>query len=616
MIKRNWLGRIKKFVSKSHSFIPGTVAAVLSVGMWQLGVWIALERMAYNAMFQVRAASFLPQQGWDKRVVTIAIDDASLNAYGNLPWSRERYVQLLRSLQQSSPKVIGFDILFVDPGKNDAKLARAIANSSNVVLATAWDEQGRPLDVLPEFQEAAVGEGQIWHKPDQDGISRKAAAFCGPTPALSLAMLQVGENYRSPLLPHPPAENRCEEVWINWPGKTQDVPTYSFVDVVEGKIPKEALADKFVLVGVTATAVDSIRTPYNQNPPTAGVYLHAAMIDNLLHNKLLKLVKRPVVIFLLLLIGPVTSWLLSNRELGNRAAIAILLPTAWVVLCLASFIDDGWLLPVIAPVGTMLMAEIGVLVGEQYEKQQLMSLFAKHVAPETAKLIWQRKDEIIDNGTLQAQEMTATVLFCDIRGFTTTSEKMPPSELLDWLNRYLDAMNDCIMDHGGVIDKYIGDAIMAVFGIPFAHTKQEEIQQDAMNCLAAAVAMHEKLQQLNQQLQAEGKPVINIGIGVHTGLVVAGSVGGSRRLNYSILGDTVNVAARLEPMNKEVKVNNPYNLIVSGETFAYVCDRYDAHPVDSIQLRGREQPTMIYCIQGERVSSAVKSEAITANAEL
>lgn len=658
VVKNNWLRRIRRFVSNNHALIPGTVAAAISVGMWQLGIWQPLERMAYNWMFQVRTeSSIIPHRSWDERVAVIAIDDASLKKYGKFPWRRERYVDLLKTLEKSPPAAIGFDILFVDPGKGDRKFASAIASSGNVVLPMAWDEQGHPLEVIPEFEEVAANIGQIWHTPDDDGISRQTPIFFGKTPALGLAMLQVaagesgvrspdfglrennergsrgaeGQNKELPFssvsplvsnlsgnllpskqpialrlspegakLPELAKGKRREDVWINWPGATKDVRTFSYADVIEGKVPASTFAGKFVLVGVTATAADTMRSPLDQNPPTSGVYLHAAIVDNLLNNRLLHSPRNRWVIILLLSLGPTVSWLLYNRSVLERATIAILLPSAWIIFSLSSFMDDRWLLPLIAPAGTMIIAGVGMQIREQYEKQEMMSLFAKHVAPETAKVIWQRKDEIIQNGKLQAQETIATVLFCDIRGFTTISEKLPPCELLDWLNRYLDAMTDCIMDRGGVIDKYIGDAIMAVFGIPFVHTDPEAIKHDAHRAIAAAIAMQKRLKRLNRQLQAEGKPTIEIGIGIHTGLVVAGSVGGKRRLNYSVLGDTVNVAARLEPMNKEVKGDNPYKLIVSGKTFAHVCDRYDAYQVGTTQLRGREQQTTIYCILGKK----------------
>ncbi|NJP08360.1 MAG: adenylate/guanylate cyclase domain-containing protein [Leptolyngbyaceae cyanobacterium RU_5_1] len=255
-------------------------------------------------------------------------------------------------------------------------------------------------------------------------------------------------------------------------------------------------------------------------------------------------------------------------------------------------------MPVAAPIGTMLLTAAGLQLREQHEKQLLMTLFAKHLDPEMAEMIWQHRGEIAQAGEIYPQELVATVLFMDIRGFTSIAEKLEPRELLNWLNRYLDLMTGCIMEHKGVVDKYIGDGIMAVFGVPFPSTTIERIQQDAINAIAASLSMHQHLQGLNQCFQAEGKPLITIGIGIHTGSVVAGSVGGSQRMNYSVLGDTVNIAARLEAMNKNVLTDNPYNLLVTNETLSYLQDRYRTQLVGDIQLRGRKQRITVFSILG------------------
>jgi adenylate cyclase len=141
---------------------------------------------------------------------------------------------------------------------------------------------------------------------------------------------------------------------------------------------------------------------------------------------------------------------------------------------------------------------------------------------------------------------------------------------------------------------------MAVFGVPFCHSEYPEIQKDALNAVAACIAMHDKLHELNQQLRVDRKPLIKFGIGLHTGQLVAGTVGGSRRLNYSVIGDAVNVAARLEAMNKEIVSDSPFNLLVTGRTFAYVRDRYEGQKVGSIQLRGKKEETVVYAILGEK----------------
>jgi adenylate cyclase len=281
-------------------------------------------------------------------------------------------------------------------------------------------------------------------------------------------------------------------------------------------------------------------------------------------------------------------------------AIAILLPLIWYAVSFLLFAFNSLLMPIAAPIGTIVLAGIGLQLREQQEKQQLMSLFEKYMAKETAELIWQRKDEIFKNGEMQPQEMVATVLFMDIRGFTSISEQLSPGELMSWLNQYLNAMSECIMNRGGVIDKYIGDAIMAIFGIPFPHTKPEEIKQDALNCIAACLDMSERLKQLNQQFEREGKPKIEFGVGIHTGSIIAGTVGGGKRLNFSVLGDTVNIAARLEAMNKDIKEDNPYRVLITGETGELVSDSYEAKPVKTIQLRGRKQETTICAILGKK----------------
>ncbi|HAX76342.1 MAG TPA: adenylate/guanylate cyclase domain-containing protein [Cyanobacteria bacterium UBA11372] len=584
------------------------MAAIISLGVWQLGGWKPLEQVGYNSLFQIRNLGILPKPNWDKRIAVIVIDEASLRKLGRFPFSRDRYIKLLQTLSPSRPAAVGLDIIFAESSPDDSQLADAIRASGNVILAQAGDDKGQPIPIVKILDEAAADRGHISHNPDTDGISRQAAVKFQGRNSLGLAMLQLYtsdnpgkledlEKFLTSLSQH---NRRFHYVWLNWLGKTQSLPTYSFADVLEGKVSQNAFTGKLVLVGITATGFDPLVTPLNQTPATSGVYLHAAAIDNLLNNRLLQPLPDWKTAFLLLLIGPIASGVLSKLGVGGRVAIALILPLAWYGVSLTLFSFNSWLLPVAAPVGTILLAAIGLEMREQQEKQQLMSLFEKYMAKETANLIWQRKDEIIKNGELQPQEMVATVLFMDIRGFTTISEQLSPRELMPWLNQYLNAMSECIMERGGVIDKYIGDAIMAIFGIPFPHTKPEEIKQDALNCMAACLDMHERLQKLNQQFEAEKKPLIKFGIGVHTGSIIAGSVGGGKRLNFSVLGDTVNVAARLEAMNKEVKEDNPYGILITSETLEYVSDRYNAKPVKSIQLRGRKQETIICSILGKK----------------
>ncbi|MCC3408220.1 MAG: adenylate/guanylate cyclase domain-containing protein [Microcoleus sp. PH2017_10_PVI_O_A] len=594
-LKHNQLIGIRQYLITNPPWLTGAAAGIMSVAMLQLGMWKPLEYLGYKTLFQIRESGVLPNPGWDDRIAVIAIEPQSLQEYGQFPWPRNRYAELLSALKKSPPTAVGFDILFLDPSPKDQMLAGAIATNGKVVLPRTTKEQP-----VASLKAAAAGVGHIMHEPNSDGVSRDSKIFLNSIPNLGLAMTQRynAANPQNPVLLPQPHNMQEQTVWVNWPGKTENLRTYAFVDVAEGRIPANALADKLVLVGIVATGFDQISTPLNKT--TAGVYLYAALVDNLLNQRLLKRLPVLLEIFLLLGIGPLTTSVLCNRGVKARIAIALGLPVIWVTAAAVLFGCYFWWLPVAAPIGTLILSGTALQLREQYEKQQLMRLFEKHVAPETAQLIWERKAEIFEQGELEPQELTATVLFMDIRSFTSISEKMRPRDLLTWLNNYLEAMTNCIMDHGGVVDKYIGDAIMAVFGVPFCHTEYPEIQQDALNAVAACIAMHEKLHKLNEQLRIDRKPLIKFGIGLHTGQLVAGSVGGSRRLNYSVIGDAVNVAARLEAMNKEIVSDSPFNLLVTGRTFAYVRDRYEGQKVGAIQLRGKKEETVVYAILGEK----------------
>lgn len=602
-----------------QNFIPGVLAASVSIGMWGVGAWQPLEQVGYNTLFEMRNSGVLPNSGWNDKIAVIGIDNASLEKYGQFPWQRNRYAELLKALKPAQPAGIGFDILFIEKSDKDAEFLEEIKNTGNVVLATAWDEKGKALKVVPELEKAAAGVGQIWHNSDEDGISRRGAIFVKGIPSLAVAMLQLkaqelpvagagnGHKNLAVKIPEPIKGKKRQIIWLNWPGKAQSLPTYSFSDVVEGKLSPSVFKDKFVLVGMTATGVDPLRSPLNRKPPINGVYLHAVVMDNLLSSRQLKPWKDEKIFILLLVVALLTSWFWYRHNLEGRLAMALGLPVLWLAVAFWAFCCYCVWVPVAAPIGTLLMAGFGVQVRDHYEKirekhekELLMSLFEKYLSPETANMIWTRKSDLFQDGILKAQEQVATVLFMDIRGFTSISEKMKPKDLFIWLNLYLEAMTGCIMDHGGVVDKYIGDAIMAVFGVPLVRTKPEEIRQDALNAIAACCAMNQKLKELNKSLQKQGKPLIKIGIGIHTGPVMAGSLGGARRLNYSVVGDTVNVAARLEAFNKEVTADNPYHLLVSGKTYRYVRNFYRGKPVGVTQLRGRKQETVIYSILGKR----------------
>ncbi|MDJ0707610.1 MAG: adenylate/guanylate cyclase domain-containing protein [Leptolyngbyaceae cyanobacterium MO_188.B28] len=628
---RNWskllkgiATRIKRQAQWGYSLMPGVIAATSVITLWTVGAWRPLERLGYNSLFLLREEiGILPNPGWDERIAVIAIDEASLNEYGSFPLPRHHYADLLDLLAISQPAVIGFDLLFAESMPGDARLAQAIFDSGNVVLAVGGDEQGQAIELAEDFDQMPEGSrllGHIQHSQDADGISRQVSLYEGNLPSLGISMLQLYDavlshtvsvdlTHHTDIQLYIPDPAQKLKALINWPGKVEaaqpefiphQLQVYSLVDVLNDTIAPNVFQNQIVLVGVTATGLDRARSPFNHEPPIGGVFIHAAVIDNMLNNRLLNQLPNWAAIALLVGLSLGTSKLLSNQDVRGRLAIAIGFPCLWAILALLCFTGNWWI-PTAAPIGAIGLTVAGVQLQEQREKQQLMNLFAMHVAPEMADLIWQRKEEIFKDGEMQAQDLTATVLFVDIRGFTSISEKLSSRELLTWLNRYFEVMTDCIMDHGGVVDKYIGDEIMAVFGVPFPHTHPDEISRDAGAAIAACLDMHQRLQELNQEFAAAGRPTIRFGIGVHTGPVTVGSVGSRKRINYSVFGDTVNIAARLQEMTKQtLSADSPYQLLVTGRTYFHVHDHYQGQAVGAIKLRGREKATVVYAITGTR----------------
>ncbi|MEO1592268.1 MAG: CHASE2 domain-containing protein, partial [Cyanobacteria bacterium J06632_22] len=400
-------------------WLPSLVAASVVVGLQELDGTAFLEQRSYNLLHQMRAQ--LQPIAWDDRIVVIAIDEASLAEYGRFPWGRERYAQLLDTLWVSQPGAVAFDLLLPEAAPADEQLAQAIIDSGNIVLAVGSDTQGTTLDVTPTLADPATGTfttGFVNHWTDTDGVSRSARLYQNQFPALSAATVQTyldslantqQNSQRVEQRPtvteqiHPalttPQSNRH---WLNWPQaipapNTSDpasLTVLSFADVAEGRIDLALLQNKIVLVGVTALGIDPLRTPFHLEPPVSGVYLHAAVIDNLLNDRFLTRPLNDGLLLLLVLgLSVVTGYSLHSRSAKWQIIYCAGVPLAWLGIVYGAFTLSGWL-PLAAPIGAVWLTAVGLQLQQQQDKQQLMNLFAMSVAPQTAQVIWQRKQEI------------------------------------------------------------------------------------------------------------------------------------------------------------------------------------------------------------------------------
>jgi Adenylate cyclase, family 3 (some proteins contain HAMP domain) len=199
----------------------------------------------------------------------------------------------------------------------------------------------------------------------------------------------------------------------------------------------------------------------------------------------------------------------------------------------------------------------------------------------------------LQEGRIPGQEVYVTVLFTDMRNFSTAAEAQKPGETLTWLNSYLSCIANEILQHGGMVDKYIGDSVMAVFGVPIPHTTEAERDRDAQNAVIAAIRVAEKLQQMNETWRSQGLPEVTTGIGINSGIVIAGSLGSAERVEYSVIGDTVNIAARLESFNKEVD-GGEHHILISEETAQRLRGMCKTEFVGQYALKGKMQATAVY----------------------
>lgn len=623
---------------------PGLAAAGLGVALTVLGAWSPLERGVYTRLFYTRQQ--LHPLGWDDDVVVIAIDEASLQEYGSYPWSRDLYADLLYRLEIVQPAAVGFDILMPEATPEDAEFAEALTYNPNVVLAIGGDSQGNFIDITESIAQPAHGffnVGHVKHITDADGISRRAFLYerQGEDIADSLATALLKQyqaslegTINSSLAPKADIPTtllkRLEEfdqnkpAWINWPGPiypdkskypndSADLVTLSFQAVMNNDDVLEQLQNKIIVIGYTATGIvgnieDPLKTPFSRKIPNSGVHLHAALLDNLLNDRFLTSLPRNWALILTALCGLCSSLAIRPLNLQGRLLFIVGVIPAWFAVAYGCFVGAGVLLPMAAPIGTTFLGMILFQVSEQKERQALNDLFAISLSPEMADFVWQHKEELLSKGQIHSQELTATLLFTDIRGFTSITEMLPSNVLLSWLNRYFEVMTDCIMAHGGVVDKYIGDAIMAAFGAPVSRTGENAIQQDAVNAVKASVAMIERLKDLNKEFHAQGLPTVEFGVGLHTGSLVAGTVGSRSRANYSLFGDTVNIAARLQDMTKQLTNHSPYPILMSETTYQHVRDHSGLNisaKKAKIQLRGRTATTTVYTLSGVKTTEEI-----------
>jgi len=376
---------------------------------------------------------------------------------------------------------------------------------------------------------------------------------------------------------------------INYRGPARTFPYVSIADVVNKKFAPGTFKDKIVLVGASAVGIGDLRTtPFSAfNYP--GVEIHANIVDNILNQRFLERETREFLldVFFIFLFGlPLGLWLATTQPAFLPATLLLWIPFGAFV---QYAFDRGWLLNASLPALTLLTNTLAValyrVLIEEKEKRKVRGAFQQYVSPEVIRRVLTRPESVAP----RKQEIT--ILFSDIRGFTSISEKLDAQALADLLNQYLTEMTRIIFRNQGTLDKYIGDAVMAFWGAPFEDTAQ------ASHAARAAYDMLQKLEELQRMWAPRGLPRLDIGVGINKGVASVGNMGSNLRYGYTALGDSVNLASRLEGLNKE------YATRVLLSDFAYKDARVPEflyREVDIIRVKGKEQPVIIHELAGLR----------------
>ena len=627
----------KSSIKKVGIYIALVVAIALSVlHVRHFRFFEVLEEKTLDLRFTMRG-----KVAPGPETVIAVIDEKSINKLGRFPWPRSVWGRVVDRLTEEGSKVIVFDVFFSEREsvESDDLFQRAIMRSGRVILPVVFDFSetgykesgftGKKLDfmtpsaysvlkntdepfsplkakmVLPTLLRFSAFSKALAHInmiPDMDGTIRwevLAIEYQGDYYApigLQAARLFRGLKSEDLALDYRGSVQLGDttipvdgfgRMLINFRGPNNTFPMYSISDILDRTIRARAFRDKIVLIGATAQGIYDLRvTPFSTN--MAGIEKHASVVDTILRGDFIYRTEATVIPLILLFAGLLGIYL---PRLGAKAGaglfLALFVGYGWIVYYL--FISKGIWFNFVYPSSALVFGYTSQTAyrffTEERRARDIRKMFSSYVSKRIV-------DELIrdpSKARLGGERKEITVLFSDIRGFTSFSEKHQPEEVVSMLNEYLGAMTDIVFKYDGTLDKFIGDAIMALWGAPIG---QPDHAERAVRC---ALAMGEKLGELQKKWADEGKPVLDTGIGINTGEMVVGNMGAEgKKMDYTVIGDHVNLGARVESLTRQY--NN--HIIITEFTYEKVKDIVEVNKLGSVTVKGKERPLVIYDLVG------------------
>jgi adenylate cyclase len=468
----------------------------------------------------------------------------------------------------------------------------------------------RVVFTLPAIAKGALGAGAVNAYRDADGVVRRlplVIEYAGRhymSLGLAVALAELGRpNDTSYVIGAPTLVAAGHELPVSIAASAQldmlgkgRFPTVSAADVLAKRAPREALAGKLVFVGYTFATFDKVTTPLDATAD--GIELHATLAENVLTDRLLVRTGPAAAIIATLVLGAIVV-AAQLRRIRRRAwvppVVALAAILGYIAIAYVMFVR-GTVVAIAAPIlatsVVVIAATIGGLATEGREKAHLRAVFSQYVSRSVV-------DRILADpakARLGGERKELTVLFSDIRGFSQLAEGMRPEVLASFLQEYLTPMTELVLDSGGTLDKYIGDAVMAIWSAPI------DFADHAARACDVALAMQAALVALNAKWAAEARPEIAIGIGINTGQMAVGNMGSAARFDYTVLGDQVNLASRLEGLTKEYGVG----ILVGEATMRAAGDRFVFREIDLVRVKGRAGAAPVYELCGRRGEASTR----------
>jgi adenylate cyclase len=633
--RRGWLGKL------GIGLGIGALAAALAIGFARTPFGERVELMTYDWRMRLTATPESPSAD----IVLVSIDDDSVRRMaplvGRWPWPRFIHGFLIDYLSRAPAKAIAYDVLFTEPDlrsfkdgeretsgqESDEELVASVKAAGNVIVAgdvaaeklidetralpasassprRMYGDVGSCVEArdvfvppFPALDTAAHAVGHTLMLRDEDGPLRRHYPFARVgdqiVPSLAMATAMVARGAALPVS----ANTACPPL-IAYRGPTLGEDSrltfkdYSFYtlfvseqQMLEGVAPEVDPAifkDKIVVVSATASGTYEVQaTPFAQG--ISGGEVHANIIDSLLTSRTIEPAATSTAAAVALGAAVLVGGAGAVIPIWPLAALSLTLAGTLVWIGVRAFATGTWL-PLVMPVLAVGLAFVGQLAWQYFvegrEKRQVKRLFSRYVPRD----VYEQLMADPDRAALGGKRRTMTVLFSDVRGFTAMSERATPEEVVGQLNEYFSRMVDVLFAHRGTLDKFVGDMVMGLFGAPLDDPDHAE------HAVQAALAMTRALDELNQQWSAAGRPVLDIGIGISTGEMVAGNIGSTAIMSYTVIGDTVNLGARLESLNKDYGTR----VIISEATRAALKGRYDIRPLGEVTVKGKSRAVTIY----------------------